>query len=139
LEQAMAALDPHLERPLASVMWAPPGTPEAALLQQTAYTQPALFALGWALAEQWRAPGVEPRWLAGHSLGELTAAAVAGVFSLADAARLVCARARLMQALPQDGAMLATELDADDAARVIEPHAERAAIASVNAPGSVVL
>lgn len=139
LEQAMAVIDPHLKRPLASVLWAEPGTPEAALLTQTAYTQPALFAFGWALAELWRSLGIVPRWVAGHSLGELTAAAVAGVFSLSDAARLVCARGRLMQALPEDGAMLSVEIDADDAAQVIEAHADRVAIAAINAPGSVVL
>jgi acyl transferase domain-containing protein/surfactin synthase thioesterase subunit len=139
VEQAMAALDPHLDRPLASVMWAQPGTADAALLQQTAYTQPALFAFGWALAGLWHSFGVTPQWVAGHSLGELTAACVAEVFSLPEAARLVCARGRLMQALPHDGAMLAVDLDVDDASRVVEPHLDRLAIGAINAPGAVVL
>src|SRR5690606_29078646 len=139
LEQAFAAVDAHLKRPIASVMWAEPGTSEAALLQQTEYCQPALFALGWALAGLWRSWGITPGWVAGHSIGELTAACVAGVWSLADAARLVCARGRLMQALPHDGAMLAIGLDVDDAERLIEPHRERVAIAAINAPASVVL
>ncbi|HTV23157.1 MAG TPA: type I polyketide synthase, partial [Polyangiaceae bacterium] len=139
LEQALAALDPFSTQPLASVMWAEAGTPDAALLQQTAFTQPALFAFGWALAALWRSFGISPEWVAGHSLGEITAACVAGVFSLPQAARLVCARGRLMQALAPDGAMLSVELDVDDAAPVIEPHADRVAIAAVNSPGSVVL
>lgn len=139
IEQAMAALDPHLDRPLASVMWAQPGTPDAALLQQTAYTQPAVFALGWALAAFWRSLGITPQWLAGHSLGELTAACVAEVLSLPEAARLVCSRGRLMQALPHEGAMLAVDLDVDDASRVVEPHLDRVTIGAINAPGAVVL
>src|SRR5262249_44049794 len=89
-DEALAGCDRHLDRPLRAVVWAEPGTPDAHLLDQTRYTQPALFALEAALAKLWRSRGVRPDMLLGHSIGELTAAHVAGVLSLDDAAKLVC-------------------------------------------------
>jgi microcystin synthetase protein McyG len=139
LLEAFASLDAHLERPLREVMWAEAGSSDAALLDQTGYTQPALFAIEWALASLWRSWGVEPDFVAGHSIGEVAAACFAGVFTLADAARLVCARGRLMQALPSDGAMVSIEAGEAEVAATVGPHAATVSIAAINDPTSVVV
>ncbi|MGO4428313.1 acyltransferase domain-containing protein, partial [Streptomyces sp. MCAF7] len=110
LEEVCAHLDPYLEHPLMEVMFADEKSDTSALLHLTAYAQPALFALQTALhrmvTEEF---GLTPDYLAGHSLGELTAAHLAGILSLPDAAALVAARARAMRDLPAAGAMVAVE------------------------------
>ncbi|WEQ54930.1 SDR family NAD(P)-dependent oxidoreductase [Komagataeibacter nataicola] len=137
LEEAWSALDPHLDRPLRDVMWAEPS--EAWRLDETEWTQPALFALEVALAALWQSWGVEPDVVAGHSVGELSAAYVAGVFSLADAARLVVARGRLMQALPQGGAMASIAAPEAEVVAAAATQGEQVSIAAVNGPSSIVI
>lgn len=139
LDEACAVIDPLLARPLRAVMWAEPGTAEAELLDQTEYTQPALFAFEWALAQLWRSWGVEPDVVLGHSIGEITAACVAGVFSLADAAALVCARGRLMQALPVGGAMVSIAAAEADVLARVTAFSRTVSVAAVNGPSSVVI
>ncbi|WP_405180892.1 type I polyketide synthase [Nocardia sp. NBC_01377] len=138
LDQVCAALDPHLDVALSQVMFAEAGTATAQLLDQTVYTQPALFAFGVALYRLYTSLGIVPDYLLGHSIGELTAAHVAGVFSLTDAAILVTARARLMQSCPVGGVMLAVQADEPQVRSLLENHG-RVAIAVVNSPTSVVV
>ncbi|MER8188387.1 type I polyketide synthase [Kitasatospora sp. NPDC094015] len=133
-DEACAELDPLLERPLREVI-----AEGGAALARTEYTQPALFALGTALfrlATHW---GLQPDLLLGHSVGELTAAHLAGVLSLPDAAALVAARGRLMQGMRTDGAMVALAVTADELAPQLVANPQELALAAVNGPAATVL
>ncbi len=129
---AVAALDPHLRLPLRQVIWGA----DAALLQSTEFAQPALFAVGVALATLLRSCGVVPDFVMGHSVGEITAAYIAGALSLADAANVVASRARLMAGLPGGGVMAAVAAGEDEVAPLLGGGVD---IAAVNGPNSVVI
>ncbi|MEU3251207.1 beta-ketoacyl synthase N-terminal-like domain-containing protein [Streptomyces sp. NPDC006997] len=139
LDEVCAALDPYLGRPLRDLMWAEPGSDEAALLDRTGYAQPALFAHEAACWRLLRELGVSVDAVAGHSVGEFAAAYAAGVWELDDVARLVTARARLMDGLPRGGAMVAVAATADEVRATLAGREGEASVAAVNGPRSVVV
>lgn len=136
LDRCSSILEQHLETPLREILY---GT-TSNRLNETGYTQPAMFAVEYALSEMWRSWGVEPDAVLGHSVGEFAAACVAGVFSLEDGLALISERGRLMQRLPRDGAMIALNTSAD---RVREALAtldgDRVSIAGYNGPEDTVI
>ncbi|MEV6669533.1 beta-ketoacyl synthase N-terminal-like domain-containing protein [Streptomyces sp. NPDC051162] len=139
LREVCAAMDPLLDRPLISVMWAAPDSEEAALLEDTAWAQPALFAVQVALYRLFESWGVAPDRLVGHSLGEISAAHAAGVLGLEGACTLVATRARLMGALPSGGAMAAVRITEGELTPWLAGLRDTVSIASVNGPHSLVL
>ena len=135
VDECDALFAPHLEgRSIAELMF---GTDEKPL-GETRFTQPALFTLEYALTELWASWGIRPDVLIGHSIGEVVAATVAGVFTLPDAVALVATRARLMQSVSAPGGMLAVLGSADEVTPLLAGH-DDLALAAMNAPDQCVV
>jgi len=137
LDRCDAAFRPHLPQPLLEVLFA--GEDAApGLIDRTLYTQPALFAVEYGLAELWRSWGVTPAAVMGHSLGEVVAACVAGAMGFEDAVAFIAARARLMQDLPEVGAMAAV-FAAEETVRRAFPAGDAVVVAAANGPQNTVI
>lgn len=143
-------LRPYLEKPLLEVLGyfnsseiegveSPKGKNESSFLNETAYTQPALFSIEYALAKLWQSWGIVPNIVMGHSIGEYVAACVAGIFSLEDGLKLIAARGRLMQTLCKKGDMLVLSVDETKVTEIIQPYAQYVSIAAINGPENVVI
>jgi myxalamid-type polyketide synthase MxaB len=135
LEECDRLLSQELDVPLLEILYG--SNPD--LVHETAYTQPALFAVEYALARLWQSWGIQPSMVLGHSVGEYVAACIAGVFSLADGLKLIAQRGRLMGALPAGGQMVALRTSEAAVTLLLEPWHQKAAIAAVNGPESVVV
>ncbi|MCG8536564.1 MAG: KR domain-containing protein [Pseudomonadales bacterium] len=131
-DQVADQLNPLLDTSLQDLMWGNSGK-----LDHTQYTQPALFALEYALAKTWMQWGIKADCVAGHSVGEITAATIAGVFSLGDACKLIAARARLMGET-QQGAMLVLFTD-EQATQALIKEAQGLEICAINGPQNTVV
>ncbi|CAM2068741.1 Amino acid adenylation domain-containing protein [Sulfidibacter corallicola] len=136
LDRCAAVLDELLPQPLSALLFAAQGD-EA--IHDTGAAQPALFALQAALAAQWRAWGVEPDVVLGHSVGQYAAARVADVFSLEDGLRLIARRGALMSALPREGCMASVMAPESEIVPLLAAYQGRIEIAARNAPAALVL
>lgn len=135
LDECARLLQPYLQIGLLDVLWGA----EPTLIHQTIYTQPALFAVEYALAKLWMSWGVIPAAVAGHSVGEYVAACVAGVFSLEDGLKLIAERGRLMQKAGGQGGMIAVLADEDRVRPALAGVEDRVAIAVLNSPENTVI
>ncbi len=136
LDHCAQILDCYLDHSLLEVLYS---NQDQDLLGQTVYTQPALFALEYSLCQLWMSWGLQPDLLMGHSVGEYVAACIAGVFSLEDGLKLITTRAKLMQDLPANGAMVSVMVNAETVKTALASHTEWVAIAAFNGPESTVI
>ena len=138
LDRCAEMLNDQLDRPLLSLIFAETEE-DAALLNQTTYTQPALFAVEMALVELWKSWGVQPGAVLGHSVGAYAAACAAGIFSLEDGLRLISRRAQLMGALPEGGSMAAVFTSEEQVQPYVAARSQTVSIATLNAPDNTVI
>ena len=136
LQRCDQLLKPYLDESLLEILYNPE---KYDLLDQTAYTQPVLFALEYALAELWCSWGIRPDAVIGHSLGEYVAACIAGVFSLEDGLHLIAERSQLMQSLPQNGGMAVVFAEQERVENILIKYEGQVAIAAINGPNNIVI
>lgn len=137
LERCADIIDPYLEAPLLSVMYSDDA--QDTRIHQTAFAQPALFALEYAMAMLWRGAGIRPDAVIGHSVGEFVAAHLAGVFDLESGLRLIAERGRLMQSVNEPGSMAVIFASESDVIPYLAAHNHRVVLAAVNGPNQVVI
>jgi acyl transferase domain-containing protein len=137
LNRCDAALRKSLGRSILEVLY--PADQVSSPLGETQFTQPALFAIEYALSELWHSWGVQPTFVLGHSVGEYVAACVAGVFSVEDGLALIAERARLMQAQPSGGRMAAIMAPVEVVQEALRPLAASVSIAALNGPRQTVI
>ena len=135
LDRCAELLKDELRVPLLEVLYGN----DPLLIDQTCYAQPAIFSVGYSLSLLWQSWGISPNVLIGHSIGEYTAACIAGILSLDSALRLVAARGRLMQSLPSGGKMYAVMTSEQEVAQRLSGHERTVSIAAVNGPSNVVI
>lgn len=135
LDKVAELMTEELDQPLLSIMWGD----NTALLDETQYTQPAIFALQYALTQLWSSLGVQAACVTGHSIGEYAAAVYSGVMSLEDAVKMICARGRLMATECERGAMAAVFASADETRNIIDTLDSVIDIAAVNGPRNCVI
>ncbi|BBM86751.1 polyketide synthase [Candidatus Uabimicrobium amorphum] len=124
-----------LDKPLEEIVW----NSDTGEINETKYTQPALFAIEYSLAKTLLDEGVKPKAVLGHSVGEYVAACIADVFSVEDGLKLIAKRAQLMQQLPQNGAMLVAFTDKDNVEKIVLGQEDKVAIAAYNGPKNIVI
>lgn len=134
LDQCAEILQAYLDKSLLEILYS-----ENHLIHETLYTQPAIFALEYALAQLWLSWGIKPSAVMGHSVGEYVAACIAGVFSLEDGLKLIAHRSKLMQDLPQNGEMVAIFADQKTVQEAIEGYGDEIAIAAINGNNNIVI
>jgi len=140
LEECDRLLKPYLEKPLLEILYSNLGNrEETSLLDQTIYTQPALFAIEYALVQLWKSWGIKPNVVMGHSVGEYVAATVAGVFSLEEGLKLIATRGKLMQQLPNGGEMVSVLASESQVRLAIAPYRSQVTLAAINGPESIVI
>ncbi len=137
LEECDHILRLYLDKPLLDILYLESG--DTSPIDETAYTQPALFAIEYALVQLWKSWGIQPNVVMGHSVGEYVAACVAGVFTLEDGLKLIAHRGKLMQALPANGKMVSVMADEATVTAAISSSGLEVAIAASNGPESIVI
>lgn len=133
LDACAAILDGQLKEPLLDILFNEKGDSER--VNQTAYTQPAIFAVEYALAQLWLSFGIKPDFVMGHSVGEYVAAVVSGLMTLEDGCKLIAERGRLMNALPSGGVMAAVFAPREKIEEMLAPFKGRLNVAAHNSPG----
>lgn len=137
MSRCAALLDQELDTPIFDVIFSK--NPDCELINQTGYTQPAIFCVQYALTQLWLSIGLRPNVVMGHSVGEFAAACLAGVMTLEDAAKLIAARARLIQNLPSGGGMLAVKAPWSQVRPYIREVEDMVSLAAINGPEAVVI